>query len=256
MEGSTDSQLLIQFLEGGLSPAEQAKFQARLKVEPALEKELQQWQDLYAEFDQQENTPVPQRVDEGFYAFLDQVQNLSSTAPSRSVSLYWKWAGVAAGILVLITLVSSIYLNWTQQRQLAEMQGEIEKTQRMLILSMLENPSASNRMQAVGVSLQQTQGDDEMLEALQQVLDYDPNVNVRLKAASALADFVEEPAVIGILIASLEKQTLPQVQIALIDILTAARKKEAVNAFHKLLEQEELMDIVRDKAAEGIGILL
>jgi len=124
------------------------------------------------------------------------------------------------------------------------------------MLSMLENPSASNRMQAMGVSLQQVERDDEVLDALQQVLDYDPNVNVRLKAVSALANFIDEPEVIGILITSLDRQTFPQVQIALIDILTAARKKEAIEAFHKLLEQEELMDIVRDKAAEGIGVLL
>ena len=50
--------------------------------------------------------------------------------------------------------------------------------------------------------------------------------------------------------------SIPQVQIVIIEILTEARKKEAINAFHKLLEREELMNIVRDKAAEGIGVLL
>lgn len=256
MEGSTDNQLLIQWLEGNLSPADRSKLESRLAVEPLLQKELKQLEELYAEFDKQTPVPVPPRIDQGFYTFLDRVENLPSRDFSRRVSPYWKWAGVAAGVLIIVTLVSSIYLNWTQQQQLASMQGEIEKTQRMLIFSMLENPSASNRMQAMGVSLKQVRRDDEMLNALQQVLDYDPNVNVRLKAASALADFIEEPMVMQILIASLDKQTFPQVQIALIDILTAARKKEAVNAFHKLLEQEELMDIVRDKAAEGLGILL
>ncbi len=256
MEGSTDGLLLIRLLEGNLSGKERSKLEARLAEEPLLKEEFQRLEQLYAAFDQQSLVPVPERVNQRFYAFLNQTQSMPSPSLTGRVSSYWKWAGVAAGILMLISLTSSIHLNWTQQQQMAAMQGEIEKTQRMLILSMLENPSASNRMQAMGVSLQQVRRDDEVLDALQHVLDHDPNVNVRLKAASALADFIEEPSVISILIESLDKQKFPQVQIALIDILTAARKKEAVNAFHKLLEQEELMDIVRDKAAEGIGILL
>ena len=256
MEDARDSQLLIQFLEGNLSASEQAELLARLEKETALQKELEQLQELYAEFEDPQALPVPQQIDQGFYAFLYQVQSTPEPREAKSVRLYWKWASVAAGILVLIALIASMYFNLNQQERLMAMQKEIEKTQRMLMLSMLENPSASNRMQAMGVSLQQVERDDEVLEALQQVLDYDPNVNVRLKAANALANFVDEPAVIAILIASLNKQTFPQVQIALIEILTEARKKEAVEAFHQLLEQEELMDIVRDKAAEGIGVLL
>lgn len=256
MEGLTDNQLLIQFLEGTLSAAECAKVTARLDQEPALVRELEQLEKLYAEFNDPESISVPSRVEEGFYAFLNEVQHASALPEPRRLSPYWKWAGAAAAVLISISLLSSLYLNWTQREQLGHMQAEIERTQRMLMLSMLENPSASNRMQAMGVSLQQVKRDDEVLDALRQVLDHDPNVNVRLKAANALADFIEEPGVIDIMIASLEKQTFPQVQIALIEILTEARKKEAINAFHKLLDQEELMNIVRDKAAEGIGVLL
>lgn len=256
MEDSKNSQLLIQFLEGDLTPAEQAELKARLAAQPALQEELEHLQELYAEFDNIQAVPVPRPVTQGFYTFLDQVQNNAEPRRAKQVRMYWKWTSIAAGFLALIVLVSSVYLNLNQQERLMAMQKEIEKTQRMLILSMLENPSASNRMQAMGVSLQQVERDDEVLDALQQVLDYDPNVNVRLKAANAMANFIDEPAVIGILIASLNKQSYPQVQIALIEILTEARKKEAVEAFHKLLEQEQLMDIVRDKAAEGIGVLL
>ena len=256
MKGLTDNQLLIQYLEGTLPTAEQSKVASRLDQEPALRQEFMQLQELYAQFDNPEQTPVPSRVEEGFYTFLDQVQHFPASQEPRRIAPYWKWTAAAAAVLISISLLSSLYLNWTQQEQLGQMQAEIERTQRMLMLSMLENPSASNRMQAMGVSLKQIKRDDEVLDALRQVLDYDPNVNVRLKAANALAEFIEEPGVMDLMIASLEKQTFPQVQIVIIEILTEARKKEAINAFHKLLEREELMNIVRDKAAEGIGVLL
>lgn len=256
MEGLTDNQLLIQYLEGTLSVTQQAAVTSRLEEEPALRKELEQLQSLYAEFNKAEQIPVPSQVDEEFYTFLNRVQQLPERGTTRRLSPYWKWAGAAAIALICISLLSSLYLNWTQQERMGHLEAEIERTQRMLILSMLENPSASNRMQAMGVSLRQVERDDEVLDALQQVLDHDPNVNVRLKAANALADFIEEPGVMDIMITSLGKQDFPQVQIAIIEILTEARKKEAINAFHQLLEKEELMNIVKDKAAEGIGILL
>ncbi len=256
MEELTDNQLLIQYLEGTLPVAQRTTLTNRLNEEPALRQELEQLEALYAEFNNPELIPVPSRVNEGFYTFLDRVEHLPERSRTRNLSSYWKWAGAAAIALICISLLSSLYLNWTQQERMGYLEAEIERTQRMLTLSMLENPSASNRMQAMGVSLQQVERDDEILEALRQVLDHDPNVNVRLKAANALADFIEEPGVIDIMITSLDKQDFPQVQIAIIEILTEARKKEAINAFHQLLEKEELMNIVKDKAAEGIGILL
>ena len=256
MEDLPDNILLIQYLEGDLSPSDRLELQARLGKEPKLKAELASLQEMYITFDEIQPAPVPRNVDQNFYQFLEQAEAQQIETPVRTMALAWRWIAIAASVLILIALGISLQLNWSQQRQMASLQAEIEKTQRMLILSMLENPSASNRMQAVGVSIQRVERDDEILTALQQVLDYDPNVNVRLKAATSLSTFIEEPKVINILVSSLAKQTYPQVQIALIEILTQARKKEALGALHQLLEKEDLMEIVKDKAAEGIGILL
>ena len=46
MEDARDSQLLIQFMEGNLSASEQAELLARLEKETALQKELEQLQNL------------------------------------------------------------------------------------------------------------------------------------------------------------------------------------------------------------------
>jgi len=256
MEDLPDNIRLIRYLEGDLSSSDRLQIQSRLGKEPKLKAELESLQEMYATFDEVQLAAVPQDVDQNFYKFLEQEEAHQIRPSIRNISSAWRWMAIAASVLVLIALGISLQLNWSQQHQMASLQAEIEKTQRMMILSMLENPSASNRMQAVGVSLQRVERDDEILTALQQVLDYDPNVNVRLKAATSLSIFVEEPKVINILISSLAKQTYPQVQIALIEILTQARKKEALGALHQLLEQEDLMEIVKDKAAEGIGILL
>lgn len=256
MEDLSDNILLIRYLEGDLSPSDKLQVQTRLGKESKLKAELESMQEMYASFDQVQSASVPASVDQNFYRLLGQVEKEEVESPLRSISTNWKWMAIAASVLMLIALSISLQQNWSQQHQMASLQAEIEKTQRMLILSMLENPSASNRMQAVGVSLQRIERDDEILTALQQVLDYDPNVNVRLKAATSLSTFIEEPKVINILVSSLAKQSYPQVQIALIEILTEARKKEALGALHQLLEQEGLMEIVKDKAAEGIGILL
>lgn len=256
MEGSKDNVLLVQYLEGNLSSQEEQVLQSRLEKEPTLRAEWMVLQEIYTDFERVERVEVPAHVDQTFYQFLEKQEGLAAVPAIRSMLPHWKWVSVAASVAIISALVFSLYLNWTQQQEMADLRAEMEQTQKMLILSMLENPSASDRMQAVGVSLQQASKDDEILQALQQVLDYDPNVNVRLKAASSLAEFVDEPEVIKILLASLEQQSHPQVQIRLIEILTAARKKEALGIFQDMLQQEDIMEIVRNKAAEGIGILL
>jgi len=82
-----DSQLLIHFLEGSLAPSKQAELEARLEAEPALLEELEQLQELYAELEDPQTVPVPTKVEEGFYAFLGQVQSNAVTQEAKQVAV-------------------------------------------------------------------------------------------------------------------------------------------------------------------------
>ena len=80
-------------------------------------------------------------------------------------------------------------------------------------------------------------------------------MNVRLAACQALARFENEPDVRDALIQSLQIQTDPNIQITLIEILVAIKEKRAVVEMKRLAQNQQLLDVVRLKAKEGISRL-
>jgi len=65
----------------------------------------------------------------------------------------------------------------------------------MVMLSLLKQQSASERLRGVNWSYQIEQPDEQVLSALLRALDSDPNVNVRLAAVDALQQFARRALV-------------------------------------------------------------
>ncbi|ADB39350.1 HEAT repeat domain-containing protein [Spirosoma linguale] len=122
------------------------------------------------------------------------------------------------------------------------------------VLAFESNPktSASERIQAINQSFELTQADRDITQLLINTLNFDPNVNVRLAACQALVRFENEPVVRNALIQSLQIQTDPNVQITLIDVLVAIKEKRAVTEIQRLAQNQQVLEAVRIKAAEGI----
>lgn len=255
-EQEKNSIRLVAYLEGTLSAAEADQLKEELSASPSLQEEWANLKELYSAIEGAEEQHPSDRVDEQFYHFLEQEKAKQSTTGKHFSLLSWRSLAAAISLLLVATLSYTVQLKQGQQTQISRLQLEMKETKKLLILSMLQNPSASDRLQAVNVSISETKVDDQILQALVHALNYDDNVNVRLKAVQAMSQFLEEKEVVNMLLKSLLRQSYPQVQIALIEALTIARKKEAVKTFELLLEREELLEVVKGKAAEGIGTLL
>ena len=143
-----------------------------------------------------------------------------------------------------------------KQAELQQLRDEVLTTQKMLVLSMLNQSSASSRIKALNISAKKTQIDPQILDAFAHTLLHDENINVRMKAAEALAEQGNEPYVVAMLIKTLKTAKSPELQITLIDILVDLKAKDALGEFHELLQQDSLMEIVKTKAAYGVDALL
>ena len=118
-------------------------------------------------------------------------------------------------------------------------------------LSMLSQPSASDRIQGVGYSAEVKNPNDTTLAALFKAVDSDPNPNVRLAAVDALYLFRDRPGVRESLVKSLSVQSYPLVQVALIDFLVEVRETRAIDALKKLIEAGELTPEVKTAGRAG-----
>lgn len=115
--------------------------------------------------------------------------------------------------------------------------------------------SASERIQAVNQSSELNHADKDIIRLLINTLNFDQNINVRLAACQALLHFENEPLVNEALIQSLGIQTDPNVQITLIEALVTLKEKRAVDQFQQVASNQKVIDIVRQKAKEGLGRL-
>lgn len=117
---------------------------------------------------------------------------------------------------------------------------EVRSMKKAVVLAMLDNPSASERMKAVHIAREAEELDDEMIQALLRTLNGDPNVNLRLAAAESLAGQAGNPAVRRGLADAIDRQESPLVQLALADILLDLGEKSAAPSLDRLLQRRDL----------------
>ena len=133
---------------------------------------------------------------------------------------------------------------------------EVDRLQQQMSLQLLNQPSASARLQGISLTSRVQDPAPALIAALLATLDNDPSVNVRLSAVDALYLFSDREEVRTSLTASLSRQTSPLVQIALIDLLVSLKEKQAAAALKKLLTDKKLIPEVQQRAQLGIGKII
>ena len=180
---------------------------------------------------------------------------------SRVISLNtWSLRMAASVALLAIGFAGGLVYNRLPKDTAGQggvaVQTEAAEIRQVLRFDPVRHHSASERIKAVNQSHQLPQADREITQTLINTMNFDDNVNVRLAACQSLLRFQREPGVREALIQSLQIQTDPNVQIALIDILVTIKEKRAVEEMQRLIENQRVMKVVRLKAQQGIGSLI
>jgi len=163
---------------------------------------------------------------------------------AASFSAFLLFAGIGAGLF--------LGGGRTGTGHLAALSREVQDMRQQVGLSLLSQPSASDRIQGIGYSAAVENPNDKTLTALFNALDNDPNPNVRLAAVDALYLFRTRPGVKESLVRSLAIQNYPLVQVALIDFLVEVREARAAEALKLLIEKNELTPEVKKRAEQGL----
>jgi len=140
----------------------------------------------------------------------------------------------------------------SESKQLAALTTQVHEMREMMMLSLLQNPAASERLRAVSFTSEITHVNPNIATALLATLNNDPNVNVRLTTLEALTHFARDPVVRQGLIQSILQQDSPLVQAALADVMLKLQEKRSIPSFKKLLLQKDLNGMVRSRIEETI----
>jgi D-ribose pyranose/furanose isomerase RbsD len=141
------------------------------------------------------------------------------------------------------------------QQQIDSLSLQVQEMRQMMLLSLIENPSASERLRAVSYTDEINQANERVVEALLTTLNNDPNVNVRLVTLEALAKLADDSKVRQGLVQSLTQQDSPLVQVALADVMVKLQEKKSIKPLRQMLRQEHLNDLVKTKIQESIKAL-
>src|SRR3990170_3353324 len=148
-------------------------------------------------FEQLENrismleTPAPSlNLDEQFYKMLKREKKGIKSFTWKS---FFSWPELAprltlASITLILGLAAGYILRSPAEKdeQIGKLGQEISELKEVMMLSLLEKESATDRLKAVSLTQGMDQGSKKVTEALIQTLNNDENVNVRLAALDAL----------------------------------------------------------------------
>ena len=172
----------------------------------------------------------------------------------------WQVATAAAAALVLLLggalIGRSLALRDQSRGDLAAVQLELRDVREMLTLSLLQQPSATERLRGVSAAGRLTEPRADVVAALVDALLHDPNVNVRLACVRALGRFSDRTAIREGVTTALVREQSPLVTAALISFVVDARDSTAIDTLRRVSEDPSRDSEMRDTAAEGIERLL
>ncbi len=173
--------------------------------------------------------------------WLDRLRDPRTSTLRPAWSLPTLILGVALGASIMWALGA--------RSEVRRLSAEVDAMSRIVGLSLLESPSASERLRGIGWSTR-APADDRVVDALLASVRQDPNVNVRLAALEALARRADSPRVRSGLIEALPRERSPMLQVALIEVLQQENDDDADQAIEDLLERRDLDDDVKRQIRE------
>jgi hypothetical protein len=167
-----------------------------------------------------------------------------------------------SALLILVGLSTGYFVHKPEKstiasnRQIDSLSSQVTEMKQLMMLSLLQNPSASQRILAVGYTEEIPNVNNKVIDALLTTLNEDPNVNVRLMTLEALVKYSEAPRVREGLVQSISLQESPLLQSAIADVMVKLQEKKSVESFQKLLHKKNLNQMVKLKIEQSIHKLI
>jgi anti-sigma factor RsiW len=268
-------ELLPDYLQNALSPAQAAEVDQHCEHCANCAQEIVMWKKLALLPEEKPSTESRQRFDAMMHAYSTTVAETAASVRATANSAqqptvakpFWnflEWlrspfgAVAWSAALLLIGLYAGSHLgNRTtpEHSEIASLHAEVTSMRQLVALSMLQQQSASERLQGVSWSNREDHLDPQVQSALMRTLRSDGSVDVRLAALDALSRHAAQPLVRKNVLDALQEQQSPLVQVAMIDQLTEWRDPGAAQRLRLLELTPNLNPAVKQRAEWAIAKL-
>ncbi|MCU1336823.1 MAG: anti-ECFsigma factor, ChrR [Bryobacterales bacterium] len=248
---------MTEYWSLALGEAEQKEFSEHLASCEACRSEVSRIGALWQSLDLLPVEEPSGKVRERFYEMLGAYRQGLASVETRKGEPWWRkpvWQIAAAAAVLAIGMGIGYGVRGGGQPpgEVSQLREEVANMRQLVALSLLQQQSASERLRGVSWSYQVEPSDKEVLNALVTAVNHDPNVNVRLAAVDALRPFTGSPATHlaarNAVVQALPKQTVPIVQVALIDFLAELKERNAAPELRRLVSDPDIDSGVRKRA--------
>ena len=260
METKHKEELIAKYNEGLADPSEVKLIEQLIEAGEIELTQLHELDLLDEQLIKMEDPSPSLRLDARFHSFLAEEKrkqpkgNFSFALPDWNVLL--PRLAFASVVLIAGFVGGYLFNRPSQNLEVHELTQQVSDLREMMVFSLLEKESASDRLKAVGLTNEMNQVSEKVTDALFKTMNRDDNVNVRLAALEALKPYAKQSAVREELVKSIVKQDSPLVQVALAEFMATIQEKKSVKELQKLLENENTPKEVRSKINESIKVLI
>lgn len=259
MDYTEFKEAMIDYLSGNLSEKQELEFEKFLAEHPIHQEEFESIKLFWNGADEEIPEPTA-AMDVKFYSMLN-----AEEKATEKVSFIQKIERILFGsfpkqlaytiIILVVGFYVGNFLNASEDpsvKKLEVAQQETQEVRSQLVLTLLDQPSANQRLQAVNEVNKLDTVTETIVKALFSTLNNDSNVNVRLSAIEALKNYTSMPIVREGLVASIVHQKSPLVQVELADLMVILQEKKAVKSFEKLIKEKDVNTSAKQKMEQSI----
>ncbi|MEQ9308754.1 MAG: hypothetical protein RLN90_04815 [Balneolaceae bacterium] len=139
--------------------------------------------------------------------------------------------------------------------EIEQLTTEMQTMREMMMVSMLEGPSTTDRLRAVNISAQLSSVDERAIRALLFTLNNDESINVRVQSIEALSRWGDNSLVRSGIVKAIANQESDIVIITLADAMVELGLKNSANEFQRLINEKDLNSATKLKVENTIAVL-
>jgi hypothetical protein len=260
MKNEHIQKLIGKFNAGSLTADEQAELEQLIESGEVSLDEITSISKLDKQITKMEMGIPSGDLDDRFYQMLA-LEKGSVKNKAFSWKKFFSWPELMpklafASVALMVGLAIGYFVRPQQKSDdIAALGDEVRDLKEMMMLSLIEKESATERLKAVSLTEEMDGASAKVTQALIRTLNEDSNVNVRLAALEALKPYVKESAVREQIILSIANQKSPMVQIAMAELMVQIQEKSSVKELEKIMKSERTPAEVKKKLKESIQVL-
>lgn len=253
------NELIVKYNEGLADPAEIKQIEQLIESGEIQLTQLRELEHLDEQL-QVIQGPVPSMaLDHAFYSRLAEEKKKASLGRFSFALPEWNvlFPRLAlAASLILVGFAGGYFLQKSGGSDVHELSQQVSDLKEMMMLSLLEKESATDRLKAVSLTSDMGKVSEKVTGALFKTLNEDENANVRLAALEVLAAYSRDSRVRMELIKSISIQDSPLVQVALAELMVSIQERKSVSELQKLLQNKNTPKEVKSKIEKSINVLI